>query len=199
MLQTSSYFSSLIAVDVEWETSELVVAENSVPTFLCASVVNPDIFNLRASVQLQAFTQPLTAQGIATVNRSWKHLLYTLSLYTENEDYIPVTSTLIFALATNSTQCVALSIIDDLVLENDEEFFLQTMNNSLVTSISPSVAITIEDNDSKLINEYCTTDYYYNVNAFQVLSSDLLSLSITRLNLAQYLWELNWLAICHFL
>ena len=127
--------------------------------------------------------------------------IYIKSL-TENEDYIPVTSTLIFALATNSTQCVALSIIDDLVLENDEEFFLQTMNNSLVTSIPPAVAITIEDNDSKLINEYCTTDYYIvtmHVNAFQVLSSDLLNLSITRLSLAQYLWELNWLAICHFL
>ena len=80
MLQKLSYFSSLIAVAVEWDTSELVVAENSVPTFLCASVVNPDIFNLRVSVQLQAFTQPLTAQGIATVNRSWKHLLYILSL-----------------------------------------------------------------------------------------------------------------------
>ena len=86
----------------------------------------------------------LKVQGILI-----KDVLLILSLNAENEDYIPLNTTLTFALVTNDTRCITLSIVADFVLENDEAFFLQTMNSSLVTSIPPEVTITIQDNDSK--------------------------------------------------
>ena len=50
---------------IEWEVDTLAVVEGaqSSPVFLCASVVNPDLFNFRQTVQLQIFTQNSTAQG----------------------------------------------------------------------------------------------------------------------------------------
>ena len=50
---------------------------------------------------------------------------------------------------TNHTQCVIVSVVDDNVLENSEEFLLQAENTSLVTPSPSIVTITIVDNDCK--------------------------------------------------
>lgn len=68
---------------------------------------------------------------------------------TENEDFIPISNTLNFALVTNLTRCIIIPILDDSVLENDEVFLLNALNNTLVTVYPPSVPIEIEDDDSK--------------------------------------------------
>ncbi len=61
-----------------------------------------------------------------------------------------MSQSLTFVLVSNSTSCVYISIVDDAVLENDETFFLESMNSSLVTAIPPIVTITILNDDCKL-------------------------------------------------
>ena len=68
-------------------------------------------------------------------------------LYAELEDYIPFTQNLTFALVSNFSSCIGISVVNDAVLENDETFFLESMNTSLVTAIPPSVTITILNDD----------------------------------------------------
>ena len=83
-----------------------------------------------------------------------KILLYVIYnskwLHVEFEDYIPVSRSLTFALVSNSSSCVDISLIDDAVLENDETFTLESVNTSLVTAIPPAVTITIVNDDCKL-------------------------------------------------
>ena len=50
---------------------------------------------------------------------------------------------------TNNTQCAVISIVDDNVLENSEEFLVQADSNSLVTPAPAIVIVTIVDDDRK--------------------------------------------------
>ena len=50
---------------------------------------------------------------------------------------------------TNNTQCAVISIVDDNVLENSEEFLVQAESNSLVTPAPSMVTVTIVDDDCK--------------------------------------------------
>ena len=52
---------------------------------------------------------------------------------------------------SNFSSCVDVSIIDDAVLENDETFFLESVNPSLVTAVPPTVMFTIINDDCELI------------------------------------------------
>ena len=54
-----------------------------------------------------------------------------------------------FLVVTNYTQCVVISVVDNNVLENSEQFLLQAENNSLVTPSPSIVTITILDDDCK--------------------------------------------------
>ena len=67
--------------------------------------------------------------------------------YAEFEDYIPFTQNLTFALVSNFSSCIDISIIDDAVLENDETLFLESVNTSLVTAVPPALTITILNDD----------------------------------------------------
>ena len=67
----------------------------------------------------------------------------------ENTDYIPTSEVLEFLLVTNYTQCVTVSVVEDNVLENSEEFLLQAENSSLVTPSPSIVTVTIVDDDCK--------------------------------------------------
>ena len=57
---------------------------------------------------------------------------------------------LTFALVSNFSSCVDISLVDDAILENDEAFLLESMNTSLVTAIPPAVTITIVNDDCEL-------------------------------------------------
>ena len=69
-----------------------------------------------------------------------------------NVDYIPISEILTFALVTNYTQCVSISILDDPFVENEEAFFLQSINSNLTETTPQTVMITIVDDDGKI---YC--------------------------------------------
>ena len=79
---------------------------------------------------------------------------------TENEDFVLNSTTLNFALVTNSVQCIIIQLVDDSILEEDETFFLETLNNSLVTSVPTTVPITIEDDDGIYI---CISSYKHSL------------------------------------
>lgn len=72
------------------------------------------------------------------------------SIIAGREDYDPISVFLDFAVVTNDTQCIDISLVNDFLLENSEVFLLQSAgNNSLVTLRSSTVVINIEDNDRK--------------------------------------------------
>ena len=52
---------------------------------------------------------------------------------------------------SNFSSCVDISIIDDAVLENDETFFLESVNSSLITAVPPTVVFAIINDDCELI------------------------------------------------
>ena len=59
-----------------------------------------------------------------------------------------ISDNLNFALVTNDVQCITIQIIDDSILEEEETFFLETLNNnSLISAVPTVVLITIRDND----------------------------------------------------
>jgi hypothetical protein len=61
-------------------------------------------------------------------------------------------------LVTRKTQCVVIPILDDLFVENDEIFFLQSINANQTETIPQSVTITITNDDS---NEVITVSRVY--------------------------------------
>ena len=93
-------------------------------------------------------TQNFTAQGSAIDGMD---SYYSISFYNAaNEDYIPISVTLIFALVTNNTNCVTIPILNDPIVESDEVFFLQSIDTNLTETIPQTVMITIVNDDSKL-------------------------------------------------
>ena len=67
-----------------------------------------------------------------------------------NEDYIPISEILTFALLTNNVQCVIIPILNDPFVEDDEVFFLQSFDITNLTETTPqTVMITIVDDDGK--------------------------------------------------
>ena len=77
---------------------------------------------------------------------------------------------LTFALVSNFSSCVDISIIDDAVLENDEAFLLESVGTSLVTAIPPSVTITIRNDDCELCDESSNTKTKFHSYFIQLLS-----------------------------
>lgn len=80
--------------------------------------------------------------------------IYTfgINFIAANEDYIPISEILTFALVTNNTQCVTISILNDFVIEDDEVFFLQSIDITNLTETTPqTVMITIVDDDGKIV------------------------------------------------
>ena len=53
-------------------------------------------------------------------------------------------------LVTNNTQCVNIPILDDIVIEDDEEFFLQSIDSNLTETNPQTVTITIVNDDGKI-------------------------------------------------
>lgn len=53
-------------------------------------------------------------------------------------------------LVTNNTQCVNIPILDDTVIEDDEEFFLQSIDSNLTETNPQTVTITIVNDDGKI-------------------------------------------------
>ena len=137
----------------------LSVVEGVGNAVLCASVVNPDLFNASVVLQLVVVTLNSSAQGKLYKINSNNFTMIPFKI--ENEDFIPISSTLDFLLVTNDTQCVFVPILDDPILENDEVFALQGLNSTLITSIPPIVPITIEDDDSKLDSDAVKCISYY--------------------------------------
>ena len=67
-----------------------------------------------------------------------------------NEDYIPISEVLTFALVTNETQCVVIPVLNDPFVEEDEAFLLQSISTNLTEIIPQSVTITITNDDSNI-------------------------------------------------
>ena len=68
-----------------------------------------------------------------------------------NEDYIPISEILTFALVTNETQCVVIPVLNDPFVEEDEVFLLQSINANLTEITPQSVTITITNDDSNIL------------------------------------------------
>ena len=95
--------------------------------------------------------QNFTAQGSAIDGMDSYYSDECISFYNAaNEDYIPISVTLIFALVTNNTNCVTIPILNDPIVESDEVFFLQSTDTNLTETIPQTVMITIVNDDGKL-------------------------------------------------
>lgn len=69
-----------------------------------------------------------------------------------NEDYIPISEILTFALVTNDTQCVTITILNDFVIEDEEVFLLQSTDITSLTETTPkTVMIVIVDDDGNFL------------------------------------------------
>lgn len=146
-----------VAVMIEWEASNVsyseILTNDLLDGSLCASIVNPDVNNTQRSVQIQVVSENFTAQGNANVlllSVHYSNYYYLLSI-AATEDFIPISEILTFKLVTSNTQCVNISILNDLIIESDEEFFLQTIDTNLTETTPQTVAITIIDDDGEFI------------------------------------------------
>ena len=76
-------------------------------------------------------------------------------IYPASSDYATLTSSLVLNGATNS-QTVTIPIQDDMVVENQFEFFSINLSTSdSAVMLDPvSAAVTVEDNDSELSPQY---------------------------------------------
>ena len=92
---------------------------------------------------------PLLQVGL-TVICIFTHRYLVHHDHTANEDYSPISQAFLeFALVTNYTQCINITIIDDTILEVDEEFFLESGKSDSTTSVPSVVSITIQNDDSE--------------------------------------------------
>lgn len=96
-----------------------------------------------------------------------KHHFYFIAA---NVDYIPILENLTFALVTNNTQCVSIPILNDPFIEDDEVFFLQSIDTNLTETTPQTVTITItNDNSNKSITVLSdSVIYYYFFLCFQL-------------------------------
>ena len=79
----------------------------------------------------------------------------TLLLFSnlDDEDYIPISEILSFAVVTGDRQCINISVINDTVLEDDEVFLIQSINTSLITPIPSTVPVVVLNDDGKWLND----------------------------------------------
>ena len=54
-----------------------------------------------------------------------------------------------FTVVTGNRQCINIIVVDDTVLENDDVFFIEAINTSVITPVQSSVKVTISNDDSK--------------------------------------------------
>lgn len=77
----------------------------------------------------------------------------TLFVFTDadDKDYIPIMDHLSFAVTTGNRQCINVSLVNDDILEDEEEFQIHAsaVDNSLVTVFQPYVLVTILNDDCK--------------------------------------------------
>ena len=72
----------------------------------------------------------------------------------DNIDFSPISEEIVFDMETvNGTECFSLSIVDDEILEDAENFrlVLQTSTDTLIEFVSSAVLVTIIDDDGELV------------------------------------------------
>ena len=75
----------------------------------------------------------------------------------DNIDFSPISEEIAFDMETaNGTECFSLSVVDDEILEDAENFrvVLQTSTDTLVEFVSSVVLVTIIDDDGELVAHY---------------------------------------------
>ena len=75
----------------------------------------------------------------------------------DNIDFSPISEEIVFDMETvNGTECFSLSIVDDELLEDAENFrvVLQTSTDTLIEFVSSVVLVTIIDDDGELVAHY---------------------------------------------
>lgn len=77
-------------------------------------------------------------------------------IYPASSDYTTLTSTLVVLNGATNSQTVTIPIQDDMVVENQFEFFSMNLSTSdSAVMLDPvSAAVTVEDNDSELSPQY---------------------------------------------
>ena len=75
----------------------------------------------------------------------------------DNTDFSPISEEIVFDMETaNGTECFSLSVVDDEILEDAENFrvVLQTLTDTLIEFVSSAVLVTIFDDDGELVAHY---------------------------------------------
>ena len=75
----------------------------------------------------------------------------------DNIDFSPISEEIAFDMETaNGTECFSLSVVDDEILEDAENFrvVLQTSTDTLIEFVSSVVLVTIIDDDGELVAHY---------------------------------------------
>lgn len=122
-----------VCVVLSGEISSEVAVEVNITTLIMGSAQGMYLTNLFVSCQ-------------------WHNFTVCLFICVAQEDYIPIESALSFTQQTSSQQCTNVSIVDDIILENTEQFFvsLASINPSVPVVVSTPVAtVNIVDDDSK--------------------------------------------------
>ena len=75
----------------------------------------------------------------------------------DNTDFSSIYEEIVFDIDTvNGTECFSLSVVDDEILEDAENFrvVLQTLTDTLIEFVSSAVLVTIIDDDGELVAHY---------------------------------------------
>ena len=71
-----------------------------------------------------------------------------------NTDFTPISEDIVYDRETaNGTECFSVSVVNDEVLENDENFrvVLQTSNDAVIEFVNSVILVTVVDNDGELV------------------------------------------------
>ena len=100
-------------------------------------------------------------------------------IYPASSDYTTLTRSLVLNGATNS-QTVTIQIRDDMVVENQFEFFSINLSTSdSAVMLDPvSAAVTVEDNDSELSPQY-TRVYIYTKMSISSIPTSVITIGFS--------------------
>lgn len=102
-----------------------------------------------------------------TFNATHDLILALIHLFTANEDYLPLSQTLQFSVVSQDTQCLSLSLLDDTISEDDENFLVLAGDTNLIQVTNNPVQVVIQDDDC-MLRYHCIV-----MNYLQILFSVL--------------------------
>ena len=71
-----------------------------------------------------------------------------------NSDFTPISEDIVYDRETaNGTECFSVSVVNDEVLENDENFrvVLQTSTDAVIEFVNSVILVTVVDDDGELV------------------------------------------------